>query len=194
MAQDNTYSSIKDLAFGIRKASPSDGDVVRRHVSKASFNPTVRPHRVWARLGLSVIGSLHPSRSSETIADETHLSSLEFHVAKRIKLGHWASSTTPSSYEKDCQRAAGKAYLVKAGRAQQRPDEPLVVTQTRVTKEFFPDVQATSGELMIVVFDASKNWISSGYCVQEAKASGTVYARWVRSPAPQVLPLPSEET
>jgi len=186
MAEDDIHQLIRELAAGSRKPSPSDGPRVSQHVSQSPFNRVVRPHETWARGDYSVKGCPHPSRPTEVIEDHTKLSSLEFHVAKRIQSGQWKASTTPTSYERDCQRAAAAAYLVKAGI---RNAIPLVATQSRVSKELFPSILAPPAHILLVVYDASKEWISTGYCIQEADAPNRVYGKWVKQPPPQVLPL-----
>lgn len=175
---------IKAVAEGTRKAMPGDGDLVKAHIARASFNREVRREEAWARLGYSVAGAPHPTRAGETITGTTSLSSLEFHTAKRVLDGQWRLQTTPDAYEADCQRAAQTAYLVKAGVRR----VPLAATQARVTATEFPNVLLKAGQVMLVVYDTEKSRIVTSYYLPEASASLQVYKNWIQRPRPVVLP------
>ena len=184
MPTETADQLIGAIARGERKPDSTDGERVRQHVSAAAFNREVRPESSWARLGESVVGCPHPSRPGENIRSTTSLSSLEFHIAKRIKGGHWKPVTTPDDYEAD-RRRRSKAYLVKAGVR----GVALAALQARVTTEDYPRVEIRPGYVILVVYDTSKQRITTGYCLPETEAPNRVYKYWIQKPRPVVLPL-----
>jgi hypothetical protein len=175
---------IAALAKGERKPAPGDGATVRAHISKAPFNRERRPESAWSRVGESVVGCPHPS-TGQPIAGNTGLTSLEYHVAKRIRGGQWRSGTTPEEYEVDCRHAAALASVVKAGVR----IVPLAATQTRVTSPDFPRVHFVPGQVLLVVYDTAKSRITTAYYLPEADAPIQVYKYWVQKPKPVVLPI-----
>lgn len=177
-------SLIAALAKGERKPQPGDGATVRAYISKTAFNRERRPESAWSRLGESVVGCPHPS-TGMPIIDTTDLTSLEYHVAKRINGHQWKSGTTPEAYEADCQHAAAIASLVKAGVR----IVPLAATQTRVSASEFPRVSVVPGQVLLVVYDTNKSRITTAYYLPEAQAPIQVYKHWVQQPKPVVLPI-----
>jgi hypothetical protein len=176
---------IAALARGERKPEPSDGQTVRAHIAAAPFNRESRQEQAWSRIGESVVGCPHPSTPGASIASTTYLTSLEYHVAKRIRGGQWKSATTPLQYEADCQHAAAIATIVKAGVR----GVPLAATQTRVTASDFPMVNVVPGQVLLVVYDTVKARIATAYYLHEAEAPIQVYKQWVQKPRPVVLPV-----
>ena len=179
---------IAAIARGERRAQPGDGTIVRDHIASSPFNREPRLERAWALIGDSVVGEPHPTRPGVTITETTSLTSLERHVAKRVRDGQWKPDTTCEQYEADCQRAAKAAYLVKAG---VRSGVALAATQTRVTASEFPKVNVVPGQVLFVVYDTQKARITTCYYVPEAQAPVRVYNHWVQKPRPVVLPLSS---
>jgi hypothetical protein len=175
---------IAAIARGERKAQPGDGRLVRTHISQAPFNRERRLEKQWARIGDTVVGCAHPTGGAP-ITNDTALSSLERHVAKRIRDGQWKASTTISQYEADCQRAAGIASIVKAGVRM----VPLAATQTHVTAADFPQLTIVPGQVVLVVYDTDKKRITTSYYLPEAQAPVQVYKHWVQQPRPVLLPL-----
>lgn len=176
---------IVEVANGRRLAATGDGNIVREHIARAPFSRACRTAIQWGGHGYSVVGEPHPSKPNEKIEDQTYLTSLEFHTAKRVLQGQWKSGTTPSVYESDCQTAAAAAHIVRAGRTQ---DGDRAATQTRQTSALFsPNLNIQTGHCVLVVYDAHKRVIVSGYNIAEATAPTTVYRKWLKPP--KVLPL-----
>lgn len=183
-----TDQLIAAIARGEQKAQPGDGATVREHIGRSPFNAERREERAWARVGDSVVGCQHPVVAGTVISESTLLSSLERHLAKRIRDGQWKPGTTPQQYEEDCQRAARTATIVKAG---VRADIALAATQSPVKAEMFPQVQVAPGQVFFVVYDTNKKRITTNYYLPEAQAPVQVYKKWVQKPRPVVLPLSS---
>ncbi len=173
------------IATGKQKPGPNDGQQVRAHIGAAPFNRETRVAEAWGRLGESVVGCPHPSDPTKTIDATTSISSLEYHVAKRIQDGQWRAITKPADYEADCQRTATSASVVKAGVRL----VPLAATQTRLTTEAFPLVNVVPGQVLLVVYDTVKKRITTCYYLLEANAALRVYKFWIQKPRPVVLPV-----
>lgn len=176
---------IAALAKGERKPEPTDGLAVRAHVATAAFNREARQEQAWSRIGDSVVGCPHPSQVGVVITPTTSLTSLDYHVAKRIQGGQWKQGTPPAQYEADCQQAAAAAEIVKAGVRV----VPLAATQTRVTTANFPFIRVSPGQVMLVVYDTVKQRITTAYYLPAAELPIQVYKHWVQKPRPVVLPL-----
>lgn len=178
---------IREIAHGRRKVAPGDGALVRGHIASAPFNRESRREEQWALIGDTVVGCPHPTEQGVTIASRTSLTSLERHLAKRIRDGQWRTTTTPSEYEADCQRAAAQATVVKAGVRL----VALAATQTHAKAGDFPLMNHRAGQVVLVVYDTEKRRITTSYYLPEAEAPIQVYKYWVQSPRPVVLPLSS---
>lgn len=176
---------IAEVAEGKRNAATGDGDTVRAHIAQAPFNREVRKEEAWSRLGISVTGQPHPSNPQQTISSTTPLSSLEYHVAKHMLDGEWKPGTSPEAYERDCQLAAQKAYIVKAGVR----IVALAATQARVNATDFPNLNFKPGQVLLVIYDTVKSRIVTGYYLPEAEAPNQVYKKWIQKPRPVVLSL-----
>jgi hypothetical protein len=88
----NTLSAdelISEIAQGRRKVAPGDGGVVRAHIAKAAFNREARLEKDWSAVGDTVVGCPHPTQHGVTISEKTSLTSLERHLAKRIRDEQW---------------------------------------------------------------------------------------------------------
>jgi hypothetical protein len=148
---------ITAVAEGQRVPVAGDGDLVRDHLAHAPFWPGKKTATEWGRLGYSVEGQPHPSRPNETIGASTILSSLEFHVAKRILQGQWREGTTPARYLDDCHAAAAKAFVVRAGRTS---EGNRAATQTRtIPATSWPRLCVQAGFNVLVVYDVRKRVI-----------------------------------
>lgn len=178
---------ISEIAQGQRKVAPGDGALVRDHIAKAPFNREPRLEKEWSVVGDTVVGCPHPTQQGVTISEKTSLTSLERHLAKRIRDGQWLPSTTPTEYEADCQRAASLASVVKAGLRV----VPLAATQTHAKATDFPRMKLLAGQVLLVVYDTAKRRITTSYYLPEADAPIRVYKYWVQNPRPVVLPLSS---
>jgi hypothetical protein len=181
-----TDELIDAIAKGIQKVQPGDGPRVRQHIGSAAFDREPRSEEEWARVGDTVVGCEHPSQPGTFIEAHTVLSSLDRHLAKRIRDGQWKSGTTPQQYEEDCQRAACTATVVKAG---VRDGVSLAAAQTPVKADAFPQVVFVSGHAFLVVYDTRKKRITTNYYLPEAQLPVQVYKKWVQHPRPVVLPL-----
>ncbi len=184
----NTLSAdelISEIAQGRRKVAPGDGGVVRAHIAKAAFNRETRLEKDWSAVGDTVVGCPHPTQHGVTISEKTSLTSLERHLAKRIRDEQWLPTTTPTEYEADCQRAASLASVVKAGVRL----VPLAATQTHAKAADFPRMKLLAGQVLLVVYDTAKRRITTSYYLPEADAPIRVYKYWVQKPRPVVLPL-----
>lgn len=181
-----TDELIDAIARGTQKAEPGDGLRVRQHIASSPFNQERRREDQWARIGDTVVGCAHPSAPGTVIEANTLLSSLDRHLAKRIRDGQWKPGTTPQQYEQDCQRAAGGATVVKAG---VRDGVALAAAQAPVKAETFPQVVFKSGHAFLVVYDTHKQRITTNYYLPEAQLPVQVYKGWVQKPRPVVLSL-----
>jgi hypothetical protein len=176
---------IAAIARGEREVGGGDGELVRRHIAASPFNREIRAERSWSQIGESVVGCPHPVLPGQVISATTALSSLEFHIAKRIRDGQWKPNTSPDQYESDCQRAASKATIVKAGVR----GNPLAATQTYAAAADFPQMLVKPGQAVLVVYDTVKHRITTSYYLPAASLPLQVYKYWVQNPRPVVLPV-----
>lgn len=162
------------------KATPGERSTIVARMSSAPFSSERHTAEKWAEIGTNIIGEPHPAGTGP-IQPTTVLTSLEAHIAKRIKDDLWAPGTSPADYLSDLHAAAGhaEAHLYVG---QNERSHPAGATTTRLSARGLPTlrIKAKVSDCVFVVYDAAKSAVVTGYIVPEVVAFQRM-KKWARS-------------
>ena len=164
------------------------GTQIANHMAGAIFDSRSYTALEWQRIGTQVIGEPHPSTAGLTIEATTVLTSAQAHVVKRIKEGEWQPGTTPDEYVTDLKASAAARVRVKVGGRPQRNENALSSTTSPLNAVTgIKRAVVKNGLHVLVVCNAVKSRIVSGYCVPEPEVANR-HSSWT-APRPMIIPL-----
>lgn len=167
---------IKELASGSRSPTQAEYESLISAIVQAPFSRETKLAEDWSRQDYPIIGEPYPGRPGVVISPEMALTSLVAHTAKRIVDGGWRAGTTPEQYLADLRQAAGHAtarlrvgYDAARGRSYWKMG---TATDIQACTASLVMVNAAPGKSILVVYNAERNHLQSGYVVHNAVMPG----------------------
>jgi hypothetical protein len=166
--------------------TPEERARVLQHIADAPFEATRLTAAEWSArrddgeldAPINVIGEPHPE-TGVAIGPDTVLDSLAWHVAKRVRGGHWRAATTPAQYRDDLRRATlhaqaalhvGRRGHLKAAVLMEQHAYGLN-TRAEVRRDRY---RRLIDGLILVVYDAEKGCLVTGYTGARFQLLGAV--------------------